>query len=188
MITVVIPCRETENPYVTLRSLAKQMLQPAVIVVVHDEGRGANWARNRGFEMVKTPYVLFSDNDIEWQPDAIANLYNTLETQPQVSYAYGWYLLGGLCHSNVVFDADRLRRNNYISTMSMIRSADFPGFDESIERLQDWDLWLTMLAQGKTGVHCSKHIFTTGRRAGITFGDGISWEEARAIVSRKHGL
>ena len=48
--------------------------------------------------------------------------------------------------------------------------------------------WLTMLGQGKVGAHCSKHIFTTKRRPGITHGDGISWEEARSIVARKHGL
>jgi glycosyltransferase involved in cell wall biosynthesis len=188
MITVVIPCRESENPYTTLRSLAKQTLQPTVIVIVYDEGKGANWARNRGFSMVQTPFVLFSDNDIDWQPDALENLYHTLQAHSQASYAYGWYLMDGLCHSNVVFGADRLRANNYISTMSMIRSIDFPGFDESLQRLQDWDLWLTMLGQGKTGAHCSKHIFTTKRRAGITHGGGISWEDARDIVARKHGL
>jgi len=38
------------------------------------------------------------------------------------------------------------------------------------------------------GVYCGHKIFSTKRRAGITFGDGISWEEARAIVARKHGL
>lgn len=188
MITVVIPCRESENPYITLRSLAKQTLQPTVIVVVYDEGRGANWARNRGFSMVQTPYVLFSDNDIDWQPDALESLYCTLKTHPQASYAYGWYELHGAKSRAIEFSADLLRVNNYISTMSLIRSADFPGFDESLQRLQDWDLWLTMLEQDKFGVHCNKHIFTTKRRPGITHGGSISWEVARDIVARKHGL
>lgn len=188
MITVIIPCRESENPYTTLRSLAKQTLQPAVIVVVYDEGRGANWARNRGFEVVQTPFILFSDDDINWEPDALASLYRTLRMHPQASYAYGWYLMDGLCHSNVVFDADRLRANNYISTMSLIRTKDFPGFDESLQRLQDWDLWLTMLERDKVGVYCGHKIFSTRKRPGITHGGGISWEDARAIVARKHAL
>lgn len=188
MITVVIPCRETENAYVTLRSLAKQTLQPSAIVVVHDEGRGANWARNRGFEMVKTPYVLFSDNDIAWEPDALLNLFNAMHEDSHASYAYGGYTIDGAPHSFMEFNADRLRQNNYISTMSLIWAEDFPGFDESLQRLQDWDLWLTMLERGKVGTYCGHKIFTTKRRSGITFGDGISWEEARAIVARKHGL
>lgn len=188
MIIVVIPCRETENAYVTLRSLAKQTLQPAAIVVVHDEGKGANWARNRGFEMVKTPYVLFSDNDIEWQPDALLNLFSAMHEDGHASYAYGGYTIDGAPHSFMEFNPDRLRRNNYISTMSLIWAEDFPGFDESLQRLQDWDLWLTMLKRDKVGVYCGYKVFSTKKRAGITFGNGISWEEARAIVARKHGL
>ncbi len=188
MITVVIPCRESENPYTTLRSLAKQTLQPAAIVVVHDEGKGANWARNRGFEMVKTPYVLFSDNDIEWEPDALANLYNSLRMHATARYAYGWYEMDGQRVNAIEFSAKVLRTNNYISTMSLIRAKDFPGFDETLQRLQDWDLWLTMLERGKVGVYCGHKIFSTKKRAGITFGNGISWEDARAIVARKHGL
>lgn len=188
MITVVIPCRESENPYTTLRSLAKQSLQPSAIVVVYDEGRGANWARNRGFEMVQTPFVLFSDNDIEWEPYALESLYNTLQQQPQASYAYGWYEMNGAKFGVIDFSADPLRSNNYISTMSLIHSDDFPGFDESLQRLQDWDLWLTMLEHDKLGVYCGHKVFSTKKRAGITHGGGISWEDARAIVARKHGL
>lgn len=188
MITVVIPCRETENAYVTLRSLAKQTLQPSAIVVVHDEGKGANWARNRGFEMVKTPYVLFSDNDIAWEPDALANLYSAMQVDGHASYAYGGYTIDGKPHSFREFSAYALQQNNYISTMSLIWAEDFAGFDESLQRLQDWDLWLTMLKRDHVGVYCGHKVFSTKRRAGITFGSGISWEDARAIVARKHGL
>lgn len=188
MITVVIPCRETENPYTTLRNLAKQTLQPASVVVVYDEGKGANWARNRGFELVQTPYVLFSDNDIEWEPDALANLYSALQVDSHASYAYSGYEMDGKPHGFREFSAYALRQNNYISTMSLMWAADFPGFDESIQRLQDWDLWLTMLEQGKTGTHCGCKTFTTRKRNGITYGDGISWEDARVIVARKHNL
>ncbi len=188
MITVVIPCREGENPYTTLRSLAKQTLQPAAVAIVYDEGHGANWARNRGFEMVQTEFVLFSDNDIEWDAYALENLNEALQADTQASYAYGSYELDGKEHGATRFHSDYLRRNNYISTMSLIRAADFPGFDEDIYRLQDWDLWLTMLEQDKVGVHCGRKIFSTKRRSGITFGSGTDWAEARAIVARKHGL
>lgn len=188
MITVVIPCRESENPYTTLRSLAQQTMPLTSVVVVYDEGKGANWARNRGFGMAQTPYVLFSDNDIDWQPDALKDLHTALEKHPQASYAYGGYTIDGTPHSFREFSPYALRTNNYISTMSLIRSADFPGFDESLQRLQDWDLWLTMLERDKVGVYCGRKIFTTRKRPGITHGGGISWEDARGIVARKHGL
>ena len=41
----------------------------------------------------------------------------------------------------------------YIHTMSLIKKEDYPetGWDESIAKLQDWDLWLTMSEQNKKG-------------------------------------
>jgi hypothetical protein len=188
-LTIVIPCRERSEPYVTLASLARQTFRDFDVIVSPDRGRGANWARNRGFRLVRTPFVLFSDDDVEWYPTAIAQMKAALDARPEASYAYGSYFIPGVAiRGNVAFDAVRLRRMNYISTMSMVRTADFSGFDESIRRLQDWDVWLTMLKDGKTGVHCGSYIFQTKMRRGITYGHELSWEEATRIVRRKHGL
>ena len=46
--------------------------------------------------------------------------------------------------------------------MSLIRRKDFPqsGWDESIKKLQDWDLWLQMLSEGKTGLWIPQVLFT----------------------------
>jgi hypothetical protein len=87
--------------------------------------------------------------------------------------------------------------------MSLIRRSDFPetGWDESIKKLQDWDLWLTMLEQGHVGLWINKILFR------VTPGGTISsWLPAAAykllpflpavkkykaavkIVKAKHGL
>ena len=49
----------------------------------------------------------------------------------------------------------------YIHTTSLIRAEHFPasGWDEHITRLQDWDLWLTILEQGHTGVWIPEVLF-----------------------------
>ena len=46
--------------------------------------------------------------------------------------------------------------------MALIRRADFPsgGWDIAIKKLQDWDLWLTMLEQGHIGVWVPQVLFT----------------------------
>lgn len=184
--TVVIPCRETENAYITLHSLGRQSILPSEVYVIYDQGNGASWARNRGFKAVKTKYVLFSDNDIEWLPTALESLQRTLDLNPECSVAYGWYVMEGQVIGNHIFNPKTLWGNNYISTMSLIRADHFPGFDESLQRLQDWDLWLTMVERGYRFVFCPQQLFSTKKRDGITFGNGISWQEAYAIVKAKH--
>jgi hypothetical protein len=97
--------------------------------------------------------------------------------------------MGGRVQCDREFDAAALRRQNYISTMSVIRRDAFPGFDESLRRLQDYDLWLTMLAAGHVGVYCGAEVFSTLVRNGITYApDAQPYEEALRIVRRKHGL
>ena len=190
-ITVVIPRRAGESTGVTLGSLARQTYCDFDIVTVCDEGRGANWARNRGFQLARTELVLFSDSDIRWQPDATETLVSVLDRNPDAAYSYGAYEMAGRIYCDREFDAQELRRRNYISTMSLVRGAAFRnagGFDPDLKRLQDWSLWLSMLECGYHGVYCGKVLFHTEIRNGISFGGPLSWTEAERIVKRKHGL
>lgn len=189
MITVVIPTRSS-NPDVdtTIWSLLKQTYKDFKIVIVPDQGRGSNWARNEGFKSVDTEYVLFSDDDIQWHPSSIELLLKTLEDNPEASYAYGSWTdqRGELCFEE--FDAEELKKRNFISTMSLIRTKDFPGFDENIKRLQDWDVYLTMLEQGKIGVQSGVQIFSTVTGGGITKDVDEDYYKAKDIIIKKHGL
>lgn len=187
-ITVVIPVREGGTPAITLSSLAQQTFQNFDLVICQDEVGNANWARNRGAEWAHTEFILFSDDDIDWLPNALALLVETLRTRPEANYAYGAYRMGDVIQCDKSFSSAELKRHNYISTMSLIRTRDFPGFDEFLARLQDYDLWLTMLEQGKMGVYCGAVLFETQKRFGITYGSGQTYDEALAIVRQKHGL
>lgn len=188
-LSIIIPIREGGNPEVTLRSLERQTYRDFDIICAWDHGRGANHARNAGFRLTNTPLVLFSDDDIDWHPDALQRLVSTLKANPKASYSYGAYTMGGRVYCDRPFDAARLKRGNYISTMSVIRTEHFPGFDESIQRLQDYDVWLAMLAAGHVGVYCGAEIFTTKVRNGITYApDSQTYEEAFEILRRKYGI
>lgn len=155
--------------------------------MICDEGKGGNWARNKGFKRVKTEFVLFSDNDIKWRKNALEWLLEALEEHPECSYSFGAYYLGEELKCNQFYDAELLKRANFASTMSLIRCKDFPGFDEKIKRFQDWDLWLTMAKQGKTGIHCGEIIFETEVRDGITK-NGPDLKESWEILKAKHNL
>jgi len=186
-ITIVIPNRVQESPGVTINSLYRQTYRNFDIVIINDTSGNANIARNRGLSMVITPYVLFSDNDIYWMENAVYEMYYLLKNSPGKSYSYGFYTMEGKAWCNKHFSAAQLKRKNYISTMSLVRTIDHPGFDPAIKRLQDWDVWLTMLKHGKTGIYTASKIFETKRRAGITY-NSISWEEALSAIKEKHGI
>lgn len=193
-ISVVIPCRAGSYPKTTLYSLSKQTIDPkdfTVTIIFDEHQRGANWARNKGFESVLTEFVLFSDDDIEWKPYALELLRDTLVAFPEASYSYGAYRMNGGVYCRKAFNAAALKRNNYISTMSLIRTEHFPGFDESLKRLQDWDLWLTMLLQyGRVGIYCKSVIYDTVLDPyGISgVRSVINYKEAKSIVCTKHNI
>ena len=45
--------------------------------------------------------------------------------------------------------------------MTLVRRDDFLGFDENIDKYQDWDAWLNMLENDREGIFCDNMIFTT---------------------------
>jgi glycosyltransferase involved in cell wall biosynthesis len=192
-ITVVIPHRTGSDCRLTLKSLGEQTFKDFVIVKVEDvDKKGANWARNEGFKQVKTPYVLFSDDDIYWEVDALESMLDTLE-HSNASFCYGDYNLvlpfSVVPHKAGEFSKERLIDFNFASTMSLIKTEDFPGFDETIERFQDWELWLNMvLIHNKTGIYCPKLLFNTPYRPGITFGDEMSVNNRINIIRNKYKI
>ena len=130
------------------------VLQPFLdrVTLITQENRGGNAARNRGFREARGEYLLFCDADIVMRPYFLAKMLRALEKNPDASYAYASFKLGWKKFQLWPFDAEKLKEMNYIHTTSLIRREHFSGFDESIRRLQDWDLWLTMLEQGHHGV------------------------------------
>lgn len=184
-ITIVIPNKLGEDPEVTINSLYQQTYNNFDIIIINDYEGNANKARNKGLQKVSTPYVLFSDNDISWYPTAIEDLYVELKNDPTISFTYGSWKMDGVIHSNESWDEEKLLKSNYISTMSLVRVEDHPGFDENIKRMQDWDVWLTMIENGHKGKFINKEIFSTLKRKGIST-NSISWDEAYSVISKKH--
>lgn len=188
LLTVIIPTREFLGAgNITLKSLLQQSFQDFEIIIQLDlDLKGACWARNQGFRYCSSKYVLFCDDDIDWDPKALEVMVTLLEQHPEVAYCYCGYRMADLEYSIIEFDPIRLMRLNYISTMSVVRTEDFPGFDEKIQRLQDWDVWLQMLSKNKLGKWCGRILFKTEKRLGVTFGSNLTYDQARDIVKEKH--
>lgn len=215
----------------TLISINKQTLQEFEVIIVNDgssdgvENRvgkylenlnlpqsylfinqlnsGAPAARNRGEKEAKGDFLFFCDADAILDPQALEILLATLMANPEYSYAYSAFMWGKKLFKLGEFDPEKLKAMPYIHTMSLIRRSDYSpqGWDENIKKLQDWDLWLTMLEQGKLGIYVPQILFT------VTPGGTISswlpafayklfpflpsvkkYKAALEIVKQKHGL
>lgn len=215
LIDIIIPhldCQELLNR--CLRSLARQSYNGFRVTVVddgsegkgltkkivnkyenefeircllHKSNRGASVARNTGANKATGEYLYFLDADCELKARALEEYVEALIKNPKVSWAYSNFIWGKDELRGQPFDAKLLYSRNFISTMSMIRRDHFPGFDESLKRLQDWDLWLTMIEKKKRGVWIDKVLFATPRRkGGISDSKEISWENAVNILREKH--
>lgn len=128
---------------------------------INQENKGAPAARNRGLKESRGSYILFCDCDAILKSDALEKMLQALESRPEIAYVYSSFYWGNKLFKLWSFDADRLKKMPYIHTMSLIRREFFPesGWDESIKKLQDWDLWLTILENGHGGFFIDEALF-----------------------------
>jgi len=126
-----------------------------------DKQMGAPAARNFGFGKSRGEYLFFCDADAVLESNALSLMLKTLEENSGASYVYSSFLWGKKLFQLGPFDAEKLKTMPYIHTMSLIRREHFPknGWDESIKKFQDWDLWLSMLKEGRRGVWIDKVLF-----------------------------
>lgn len=187
-ISVIVPLfRPWEATEKLWESLERQTIPFELIIV--NGSQGAPRARNRGAAVAHGDLLFFCDQDIELHPSCLSSLADALRESPTAGYAYCDYdrsgALEGLWLSRP-FSASSLRWRNTISTCSMIRKSLFPGFDESLERFQDWDLWLTLLNRGIRGTYVPRVLFTAHYRPGDISTDATTEERWYQRVLAKH--
>lgn len=137
-----------------------QLFNFSTIQLLHQLNQGAPIARNNGFKALSGAYVLFCDADVVMKPDMLEKMVKVLDENFNVSYVYSAFKFGWKKFKLWEFDADKLKQMPYIHTTSLIHRDHFPGFDPNLKRLQDWDLWLTMLEKGYVGKWIPEVLFT----------------------------
>jgi glycosyltransferase involved in cell wall biosynthesis len=183
MISIIIPVyNQAKKLNQTLKSIASQSYVDFEIIIIDDGSTqkiepvvnkfnlpklrlykiahgGANKARQYGFELSSGEYIIFWDADIVGRANMLETMLTTLRQHPGASYAYSSYIFGFKRFKIWPFSPAKLRKMPYIHTTSLIRYKHFPGWDQAVNRLQDWDLWLTMLELGYQGIYIPKYLF-----------------------------
>jgi|SRR3989344_2790724 len=132
--------------------------------VIHQNHLGAAAARNRGAKDTQCEYILFCDADVILNINFLETCLGTLTKNQQYSYCYTSFKYGIKKFKLWKFDEEKLKQMPYIHTTSLLRRSDFTGFDENMKRFQDWDLWLTMMENGKRGVWIPQYLFKVRSR------------------------
>ena len=128
------------------------------------EHGGAPKARNYGFTKSTGDVVAFWDADCYAEPEMTKVWVMTFEKNPNVDFVYSGYRWSD---TNVPgfqsekFDPWILGRYNYIASMFPIKRGKFPGWDESLEGLQDWDYWRRAVDAGCVGKFIPGFGFST---------------------------
>ena len=136
--------------------------------LVKQPNKGAAAARNLGARVATGKWIAFLDSDDIWAADKTRQ---QLEDCAQYLWSYSdneFY--GGV--NNGKKDSDfspksegnilqELIQCNFIGTSSVIIDREmflgFGGFDESLDSIEDWELWMRIAAQHKAG-YCKKAL------------------------------
>lgn len=201
---IVVDDGSADNPCAVVKKIEQNGF-PFRITCVSQENKGAPVARNLGASLAVGELLIFADADLVFNKSALEKLYLALCDNPTASYAYSSFKFGWKLFRGQQFNEEKLKRDNYIHTSALIRKKDFIPFDEKLKRFQDWDLWLTLLEQGRSGVFVDEVLFQARvMRAGISkwrprfwfkiwprFWQPKSYKEylnAKEIIIKKHGL
>lgn len=201
-ISVIVPLSKKRRDFFENNVLPMLEANNPMEIIVNDNEGGSQRKRNDGFRNSTQQYIFFCDDDIVLPANYLQLLYNTLlanSNNTNIGYSYTGYYgivlhpdkhpLGGNFNTpSIEFNAQSLRQNNYISTMSLIKRDAFPWFDEKIKRFQDWDLYLTMLSKGIEGKLTPNTFFWAYYLdEGITSSNN-DINEAIMIIRNKHNL
>lgn len=170
-ITVIIPLSKKREKFFYNITLPLIEANNPKEIIINDNPQRQGKKRNDCLDKATQPYVFFCDDDIILPANLLEDMYNVLIKQPSnVGYVYCGYkgivlhpqthpMKGNFEIPTRHFDANSLRRGNYISPMSLFVKDKLVKYDETLTRLEDWDLYLMLLDNGVIGKEMMNEMF-----------------------------
>jgi len=204
---IIVNDGSTDITHSELEQKVASCLMPTVSCR-HQNNQGAPSARNNGYQGASGEYILFCDADVVMMPLMLEAMAAVLDEHHDVSYAYSSFKFGWKTFTLWPFNPEKLKEMPYIHSTSLVRRKaledareDGAGpWDAAVERLQDWDLWLTLLEHGHAGQWIDMILFSVkpgGTMSAwmpalftkIGFGKRYNdYKKAVEIIKKKHGL
>lgn len=170
------------------------------ITYIRQENHGLSTARNAGITAARGRYIALLDSDDEWEPDYLASQVAVLEANPSLDVIYPDARIFGdhphagrrymeVCPSRgkVTFQALLTQRCNvFVSVLARREALVRAGlFDPELRSVEDFDLWLRVLATGgRIGYH-RKALVRFRKRRGSLSSDPVWMAEHALVVLNK---
>ena len=132
------------------------------ILLQHPVNRGVGAARNALVKQARGEFVFALDADNEMYPTALDRLVRALEEDTEAAFAYSmleevWEGEPAGLRCALPWEPKRLRRDNYIDAMALVRRRELLGLGGYTEDLrlhgwEDYDLWCRFADRGRRGV------------------------------------
>jgi len=169
-----------------------------VTYIKNSSNVGGGQARNIGINEAKGDWVAFQDSDDEWLIDKLAICMSFLEEDKSLSGCYSRYIkvfgenIDKVPSGKNPAEKDGLYEallwDNLIGTPSaiMLRSAllDVGGFDPSLARFQDWDIFIRLSKKYKIGFVDQCLLVAYYSNIGITSNDKLRCESLELIYEK----
>lgn len=132
--------------------------------ISYNPGKGGNYARNIGIKAAKGEFVAFLDDDDEWHTDKLQKQINVFNSNSEIGLVCtGIHAVYENEKATTIFipqspldSSKKILLGNCIgsTTTVMVKSALIKQelFDENLEALQDYDLWIRICQKTKVGV------------------------------------
>ena len=165
---------------------------------VRRENGGLAAARNTGAAHARGEFLLFLDDDDLLVPTALEVMADALAARPDYAFVYGsWVRFAGAAapapddgQPPEVADRNAFLMFNRIGTAGtvLMRRAAFEavgGFDASLKKVEDWDMWLRMLAR-YPALNVGRPVLYYRLHANNMSGDIARMYQASLGVARSH--
>ncbi len=175
--------------------------------LLEQANQGVAAARNVGIAQASADFVSFLDNDDLWMPRYLAAMGAALEAAPDagLSFADGWALHDAIrrIRRETLFAGSRpplplppdagtqlieLSRDNYIwGSITARRTVleEVGGFDSEVNAVDDYDLWLRILAAGHRAVVANGRLILQRARPDSVSHDQLMMLERTRDVCRR---
>jgi GT2 family glycosyltransferase len=161
------------------------------MTIVEQKNAGVVAAKNNGWKLAQTEWVIFLDADDTLGSDYIFDLYSSWlkqGTPDTVGFIYNDARYFGArkgLQKGLRYSKRRLKYRNYIHNSALIRRAtlkSIDGYSPLLKAgLEDWDLYLSMAQHGWTGIYSSHSSLNYRQHDGLVSRNNEAAEKLAAI-------